>query len=123
MKRYVRELLKNKGSSIIPCVFSILIIMISLSILYTKSLTKTSGKNTDEVLMDIFIQNVFSEIEYTKKPPETVSFMCCNDSFYMNNQGDLISFSHLNNSIEMKCYYTKDKNGYMTITRKEYESE
>lgn len=125
MKSLPKEFIKNKGSTLLPCVFSILLMVSTITFVYLSNLVSGVGKTNYETLTRVFCDNVFNEIDYNKKftfSNYNIKFIDQAYAFYYRNN-TYYKVQNAEGYYERIQYYEKDKSGNIIKTDREVHSE
>ncbi len=121
MSCLVKEYTKNKGSTILSCIYAILTMLIVLSIIVINNLIIKSGQTTDEVLIRIFNENRLNEIYYDDSYTLTSisKELCGNYLALYNTKGKYFKIQDANGTFNLVYNYKFDTNGDIIFLERE----
>lgn len=123
--KLMKEFMKNKGSVILPCVFSIMIIVVMVSLIYYQRCIIKVGTKNDELLTRIYTKNRINEIKYDPNYKiGNFSINICNNTISLYNYNNKYFQIHdLNESYEIFYYYHYDENKKIILDSLEVHGE
>lgn len=126
MKFLKNVFVKNKGSTLLTSIISILIISIMITSIFLSHHLVKSGRNKEEILSRIYSENLTNEILYRKEYVfKGINKTLINNSYacYNITSDKYIKIEDALGFYRIDLYYEKDENNNFIIIRKEVFSE
>ena len=124
MKYCHKDIIQNKGSVILSCIYSIFFISLMLGVIVIRNMIVNEKDQSNDILIRIFMENKLNQINYDNDYKfQSESYEICNDIYALYKYNKTFEFQNGRGTFKHVYTYYLDSNKNIVITNLEVYGE